>query len=1045
MTKSSTQKALDILSTWTALEVLCNQEFKKENFKNLVALLPNSPLPWAFDAEKPPQGKKYFYQIIVGTINLEKSQLQLLQKYSDKNPEKEKSKGESIIATIAVDQDGFLAADKISVTISSFAWGAPEALTGNLKDLANWPKVENYLAEKFDDFLRRNFDNGARMPINYALIEEAYEYLIDVLKLPRELANDKFFAIKSEENADKKESSNSIILNSFYLKDLTRAANLFVRNEAKQSLARPMLSRPFAKFKEEVEAPQNNFLASLFCFFAKLILSLITFFLSFFEEKKSQNNVHTTRDEELSQIPKNLKLYLGLEKPSKKLNILKESSVLKTAVSPKIIPPACWPASNHNPLVLLQQAAVNLSLSEFEDGGILAVNGPPGTGKTTLLRDVIAGIVVKRAQAMCAFNDPSKAFTQSGKRFEAGRGSYELSTLDKRLKGFEILIASSNNNAVQNVSAELPNLNAIASDADDLRYFKILSDKLIDRESWGMISAVLGNSENCYKFSQAFWWDKECSFKNYLAKACDSKKVFTKKDLKTGKDVEYMPQIILENSPPKNENEALDIWRQARENFQNTLAEVNAKLAELEEVSEFFREIDLLESDCSDLPKLEASLKRHQKLRPSFCRLVFSPLKSLAWKRQNAKLLEIKPKLIKAEEYRKKLGLHAVEEKLFNQSRKTLHLIAPWCDAETKLLREKLFTQAMKLHKYFIDAAAKPLLHNLGIFLMQLSSSQSSSEADDFASDLWSSLFLVVPAVSTAFASVGKMLEKLPQESLGWLLIDEAGQASPQSAVGAILKTKRAIVVGDPMQIEPVVTLSESLTKSICEQFEVEENSFNAPAASVQTLCDAATPYFAELNGCQVGVPLLVHRRCEDPMFGIANTIAYDGLMVNAKKSGASKIRDSLGSSAWFDAESVSEQKWSAAEGEKLIEILTKINASDGSPDLFIITPFKDVAYDLRSFVSKSGILQRWKISDSQSWLRERIGTVHTFQGKEAEAVIFVLGAASPEQSGSRIWAGKKPNLLNVAVTRAKEVFYVIGNKKLWREAGNFADLADGI
>ena len=143
--------------------------------------------------------------------------------------------------------------------------------------------------------------------------------------------------------------------------------------------------------------------------------------------------------------------------------------------------------------------------------------------------------------------------------------------------------------------------------------------------------------------------------------------------------------------------------------------------------------------------------------------------------------------------------------------------------------------------------------------------------------------------------------------------------------------------------------------------------------------------------------------------------------------------------------ESVSEQKWSAAEGEKLIEILTKINASDGAPDLFIITPFKDAAYELRNLVSKSGILQRWKISDPQSWLRERIGTVHTFQGKEAEAVIFVLGAASPEQSSSRFWAGKKPNLLNVAVTRAKEVFYVIGNKKLWREAGNFADLVDGI
>jgi len=66
---------------------------------------------------------------------------------------------------------------------------------------------------------------------------------------------------------------------------------------------------------------------------------------------------------------------------------------------------------------------------------------------------------------------------------------------------------------------------------------------------------------------------------------------------------------------------------------------------------------------------------------------------------------------------------------------------------------------------------------------------------------------------------------------------------------------------------------------------------------------------------------------------------------------------------------------------------------------------------------------------------------VHTAQGREAEAVIIVLGAPVPSQTGARNWAGGRPNILNVAVTRAKEVVYVIGNRKLWREAGVFAEL----
>lgn len=122
------------------------------------------------------------------------------------------------------------------------------------------------------------------------------------------------------------------------------------------------------------------------------------------------------------------------------------------------------------------------------------------------------------------------------------------------------------------------------------------------------------------------------------------------------------------------------------------------------------------------------------------------------------------------------------------------------------------------------------------------------------------------------------------------------------------------------------------------------------------------------------------------------------------------------------------------------MRMLQRLAQAQASSDLYVITPFVIVADRLRGLIRQTGVLQNW-VSDEHRWLKERVGTVHTAQGREAEAVIIVLGAPAPTQTGARNWAGGRPNILNVAVTRAKEVVYVVGNRKLWREAGVFAEL----
>jgi hypothetical protein len=48
------------------------------------------------------------------------------------------------------------------------------------------------------------------------------------------------------------------------------------------------------------------------------------------------------------------------------------------------------------------------------------------------------------------------------------------------------------------------------------------------------------------------------------------------------------------------------------------------------------------------------------------------------------------------------------------------------------------------------------------------------------------------------------------------------------------------------------------------------------------------------------------------------------------------------------------------------------------------------------------------------------------------------LGAQGNKFKGARAWAGSMPNIVNVAVTRAKSNLYVVGNKEEWRGAGFF-------
>lgn len=139
--------------------------------------------------------------------------------------------------------------------------------------------------------------------------------------------------------------------------------------------------------------------------------------------------------------------------------------------------------------------------------------------------------------------------------------------------------------------------------------------------------------------------------------------------------------------------------------------------------------------------------------------------------------------------------------------------------------------------------------------------------------------------VELEIAEMPLMFANPGREAPGWSFGDTAGQARPQAAVGALWRTRRAVIVGDPRQLEPVLTLPWSGQKRLCEQFDVDPQ-WTPQNGSVQSIADRLNAFgttLPDLDGSGdtwVGSPLRVHRRCDRLMFEVSNKIAYDGMMV---------------------------------------------------------------------------------------------------------------------------------------------------------------------
>lgn len=276
------------------------------------------------------------------------------------------------------------------------------------------------------------------------------------------------------------------------------------------------------------------------------------------------------------------------------------------------------------------------------------------------------------------------------------------------------------------------------------------------------------------------------------------------------------------------------------------------------------------------------------------------------------------------------------------------------------------------------------------------------------------------------------------------LVVDEAGQTSPEIAAASFSLAKKAVIVGDEEQIPPVwgtaraldiaMAISNGVIANKGEYGMLEENGLNCSQSSIMKMAALS----CEFNKYKRGLFLSEHRRCYNEIITYCNKLVYEGELEPKRGSfyaaEYNELRGLLPVMGFRQVTTAKSEKYGGSrrnreEAEAIImwlqkkyeKILLCYSDKDGIEErgvLGIITPFKSQSFLIKNLI-KRRLPEYSKFID--------VGTVHTFQGAERKVILFSSVYGSEDGC---YFINRAPDLMNVAVSRAKDSFLVFGDKE---------------
>ena len=245
------------------------------------------------------------------------------------------------------------------------------------------------------------------------------------------------------------------------------------------------------------------------------------------------------------------------------------------------------------------------------------------------------------------------------------------------------------------------------------------------------------------------------------------------------------------------------------------------------------------------------------------------------------------------------------------------------------------------------------------------------------------------------------------------VIIDEASQCDLAFASVALMRGRRAVVVGDPNQLRHVCFLSRAREQASFVRNEI-------PAIMQQrfhyrrSLFDAAS----DVVDAKHFFRLDEHFRSHPQIIEFSNRKFYDRSL-NIMTERPSKVPQFAIRIELVHGRRAPESSINAAEVERVLETFKSLIASGTQGSIGIVSPFRDQA---------DAIKDRFVQNLPAETLAKHavvVGTAHSLQGDEKDIVILSTSIDKDSHPASLRFL-ESPNLFNVAITRARKELVVV-------------------